>query len=533
MIEDLLTKLEKTVGPFNVENVHGDRAYIIVQRNQISAVTELLLSKGARLRYETGLDLGVDGFDLYYLFAFDGDRTTTHVIVKVRLPREEPAVASMATLTPQASWAERELMEMLGIKFVGHPDPRHLWLPHEWPARPEAGNTDNEAIMRPQGAVANLLPIGPYHPATLDSNLFRIEVDGEQVKGIDIKIGYNHRGIVKLFEGRDYYKGIFLAERICGICNCAHTTTYCTAVEEMANVETPLRARYIRMLMVELERIQNHFLWLGLFCNIVGFTTGFMLSWRARETVQDAMELVSGQRITHAMNTIGGVRKDVPNETASKILASLRDVRQKAHHLEGILLENPIIRDRTVGIGTLDPQAARTLGALGPTIRGSGCRIDVRLNDPYLAYNDVDWHIVTNDGCDAYARMVVRIEEMFVSLDICEQALTHLPDVSGELAAKGFIIERSPGTAHVEAPRGEVLYLVVADDYAQNMPQAVRIRTPTYHNLPLLNTLLVGSEVGDVPVILSSIDPCLACTDRLTEVKRTQTRVEYAWSWNG
>ncbi|MGZ4947749.1 MAG: hydrogenase large subunit [Halobacteriota archaeon] len=533
MIEDLLTKLEKTVGPFNVENVHGDRAYIIVQRNQISAVTELLLSKGARLRYETGLDLGVDGFDLYYLFAFDGDRTTTHVIVKVRLPREEPAVASMATLTPQASWAERELMEMLGIKFVGHPDPRHLWLPHEWPARPEAGNTDNEAIMRPQGAVANLLPIGPYHPATLDSNLFRIEVDGEQVKGIDIKIGYNHRGIVKLFEGRDYYKGIFLAERICGICNCAHTTTYCTAVEEMANVETPLRARYIRMLMVELERIQNHFLWLGLFCNIVGFTTGFMLSWRARETVQDAMELVSGQRITHAMNTIGGVRKDVPNETASKILASLRDVRQKAHHLEGILLENPIIRDRTVGIGTLDPQAARTLGALGPTIRGSGCRIDVRLNDPYLAYNDVDWHIVTNDGCDAYARMVVRIEEMFVSLDICEQALTHLPDVSGELAAKGFIIERSPGTAHVEAPRGEVLYLVVADDYAQNMPQAVRIRTPTYHNLPLLNTLLVGSEVGDVPVILSSIDPCLACTDRLTEVKRTQTSVEYAWSWNG
>ncbi|MGZ4919323.1 MAG: hydrogenase large subunit [Halobacteriota archaeon] len=533
MIEDLLTKLEKTVGPFNVENVHGDRAYIIVQRNQISAVTELLLSQGARLRYETGLDLGVDGFDLYYLFAFDGDRTTTHVIVKVRLPREEPAVASMATLTPQASWAERELMEMLGIKFVGHPDPRHLWLPHEWPARPEAGNTDNEAIMRPQGAVANLLPIGPYHPATLDSNLFRIEVDGEQVKGIDIKIGYNHRGIVKLFEGRDYYKGIFLAERICGICNCAHTTTYCTAVEEMANVETPLRARYIRMLMVELERIQNHFLWLGLFCNIVGFTTGFMLSWRARETVQDAMELVSGQRITHAMNTIGGVRKDVPNETASKILASLRDVRQKAHHLEGILLENPIIRDRTVSIGTLDPQAARTLGALGPTIRGSGCRIDVRLNDPYLAYNDVDWHIVTNDGCDAYARMVVRIEEMFVSLDICEQALTHLPDVSGELAAKGFIIERSPGTAHVEAPRGEVLYLVVADDYAQNMPQAVRIRTPTYHNLPLLNTLLVGSEVGDVPVILSSIDPCLACTDRLTEVKRTQTRVEYAWSWNG
>ncbi|MGZ7180565.1 MAG: NADH-quinone oxidoreductase subunit D-related protein, partial [Halobacteriota archaeon] len=137
------------------------------------------------------------------------------------------------------------------------------------------------------------------------------------------------------------------------------------------------------------------------------------------------------------------------------------------------------------------------------------------------------------DGCDAYARMVVRIEEMFVSLDICEQALTRLPDVTGDLAAKGFIIERSPGTAHVEAPRGEVLYLVVADDYAQNMPQAVRIRTPTYHNLPLLNTLLIGSEVGDVPVILSSIDPCLACTDRLTEVNRTRTSVEYAWSWNG
>ncbi|MGZ4917247.1 MAG: hydrogenase large subunit [Halobacteriota archaeon] len=533
MIEDVLAKLEGAVGPFNVEEVRGDQAYITVRHDQISAATTFLLSHGARLPYETGLDVGVDGFDLYYLFTFEGDHATTHVTIRVRLPRDEPAIASMAALTPQASWAERELMEMLGIKFIGHPDPRHLWLPHEWPQRPEAGNTDNEAIMRPQGAVANLLPIGPYHPATLDSNLFRIEVDGERVKGIDIKIGYNHRGIVKLFEGRDYHKGIFLAERVCGICNCAHTTTYCTAVEELANVEIPPRARYIRMLMVELERIQNHFLWLGLFCNSVGFTTGFMLSWRARETVQDAMELVSGQRITHAMNTIGGVRKDVPSETASKILTLLHDVRQKAHHLEGILLENQIIRDRTVGIGMLDPQAARTLGALGPTIRGSGCRIDVRLNDSYLAYNDVNWHIVTNDGCDAYARMVVRIEEMFVSLNVCEQALTHLSEMTGELAAKGFTIERPLGTAHVEAPRGEVLYLVAADNYTQNMPQAVRIRTPTYHNLPLLDTLLVGSEVGDVPVILSSIDPCLACTDRLTEVKRTRTSVEYAWSWNG
>ncbi len=533
MIEGILAKLEGAVGPFDVENVRGDRAHITLRLDQVSAATKLLLSEGARLPYETGLDLGVDGFDLYYLFAFERDHATTLVIIRARLPREEPVVASLAALTPQASWAERELMEMLGINFVGHPDPRHLWLSHEWPELPEAGNTDNEAIMRPQGAVANLIPIGPYHPATLDSNLFRIEVDRERVKGIDIKIGYNHRGIVKLFEGRDYHKGIFLAERICGICNCAHTTTYCTAVEEMANVQIPLRARYIRMLMLELERIQNHFLWLGLFSNMVGFTTGFMLSWRARETVQDAMELVSGQRITHAMNTIGGVRKDVPSETTLKTLRLLRDVRQKAHHLEGILLENPIIRDRTVGVGTLDPQLARTLGALGPTIRGSGCRIDVRLNDPYLAYDDVDWHIVTNNGCDAYARMVVRIEEMFVSLDICEQALTYLPDVTGDLAAKGFTIERTLGTAHVEAPRGEVLYLVVADEYTQNMPQAVRIRTPTYHNLPLLNTLLVGSEVGDVPVILSSIDPCLACTDRLTEVKRTPTTVEYAWAWNG
>ncbi len=533
MIADVLVNLEREVGHFTVETTHGEQAYVSLRHDQISAATKYLLSHGARLSYETGFDAGVEGFVLYYLFSFEGEHTTTRLIIGVRLPREQTTIASMAALTPQASWAERELMEMLGLTFSGHPDPRHLWLPHEWPKLPEAGNTDNEAIMRPQGAVANLLPIGPYHPATLDSNLFRIEVDGEQVKAIDIKIGYNHRGIVKLFEGRDYYKGIFLAERICGICNCAHTTTYCTAVEEMANVDVPLRARYIRMLMVELERIQNHFLWLGLFCNTVGFTTGFMLSWRARETVQDVMELVSGQRITHAMNTIGGVRRDVSNETTSKMLTLLRDVRQKADHLEGILLENPIIRDRTVGVGTLDPQTARTLGALGPTTRGSGRRIDVRLNDPYLAYNDVDWHIVTNNGCDAYARMVVRIEEMFVSLDICEQSLAQLNDTTGALAATGFTIERSLGTAHVEAPRGEVLYLVVADDYTQNMPQGVRVRTPTYHNLPLLTTLLIGSEVGDVPVILSSIDPCLACTDRLTEVNRTRTSVEYAWSWNG
>ncbi|MDD1721183.1 MAG: NADH-quinone oxidoreductase subunit C [Euryarchaeota archaeon] len=511
----------------------AERPLLDIPSEQLPQVAGELLSKGARLVYETGIDMGVDGFDLFYFFSSDGERTSPQTLLRVRVPREDPVIASLASITPQASWAEREVMEMLGVRFTGHPDPRHLWLPYEWPRPAEADYQRNEAIMRPKGAAANLLPIGPYHPATLDSNLFRMTVEGETILDIDIKIGYNHRGIIKLFEGRDYHKGMFLAERVCGICNCAHTTTYCTAVEQMAAVEVPARAKYIRMLMVELERIQNHFLWLGLFVNVMGFTTGFMLSWRAREVVQDTMELVSGQRISHGMNTIGGVRKDIPSAVSSQVAQLLEDIRGKVAHLERIILENPVISDRARSIGTLSPKTASEYGALGPVMRGSGNRVDVRLNKPYLAYNDVDWHIVTDRGCDAYARMLVRIGEMHVSLDICKQALDNLKAMPTELAVKGFTIEKPYGLAQVEAPRGEVVYLIAASEYMPNMPLAVRIRTPTYNNLPLLKTLLVGCDVGDVPVILSSIDPCFACTDRLTEVSKTHNRVEFAWTWNG
>ncbi len=233
------------------------------------------------------------------------------------------------------------------------------------------------------GSIINVV-IGPQHPALKEPERFILEVEGEQVVKAVPRIGYVHRGIEKAMENRTYLQDLYLAERICGICSHAHTTCYVQTVEDLMGIEAPQRARHIRTIIAELERIHSHLLWLGVVAHEVGFDTFFMYVWRDREIIMDLLEEISGNRVNYAMNTIGGVRRDINEEKASKINRALNLIEEKVKKYIPILQKEQTLLKRTVGVGYLSSIDALKYNAVGPMARASGVKRDVRRDDLML-----------------------------------------------------------------------------------------------------------------------------------------------------
>ena len=488
------------------------RVYVEMRKERLLEVSKLLLEKfEARLVHINVIDLGIDGFKAVYSFGLDHLEKSLHINIVVRAPREDPRFPSLTPMTAQAEWAEREAMELLGVTFEGHPNPRRLFLPYEWPKPVESGWVPLKA--KPTVPEAAVVPLGPYHPALIEGEYFRLRVDGEEIVDADLKMGFKHRGIMKLFEDRSYWRGVYLSERICGICSHAHTTAFTRTVEMVAGIEIPERALYIRSLIAELERIHSHLLWLGVAGDLVGFKSLFMWVWREREHVQDILELLTGNRCHYAMNTIGGVRRDISEEQAKKALSRLEDLRAGLKRVLDAVYDNPVLRARTEDVGVLKLPDAVDGGAVGPTARASGWRIDVRADDPYAAYEDLSWDVVVDEGKDVWARMVVRVKEALISADMCRQCLEALTKMKGEIRSEVSEFGEGEALGKTEAPRGELAYYVVSDGSIR--PYAVRVRTPSYRNNALLPVMLRGYTLADAPIIIGSIDPCYACTDRV------------------
>jgi len=321
------------------------------------------------------------------------------------------------------------------VKVQGHPNPTHLWLPLNWEDmylgdRPEADHETERInaappVTTPRDNIVTLpvtaIPYGPYHPAFIESNFLKMSVEDEVVRKADLKLGFNHRSVIKLMERRDYYKDIFLAERICGFCNAHHVVTFARSVEDIAGVQVPEKAQLARTLLCEMERIQSHILAIGLIGDLTGFRTMLMQSLRVREDMQDSLEVISGQRITHGLITIGGIRRDVTPTQADFILDKLKIMKKTVPELFDQALSNDVLVGRLKNVGVLSLENSVKLGAVGPTARGSGLRIDVRKNSPYDAYDAVDWDIVTENGGDCLARMKVKMREVLMSMHIAEQ----------------------------------------------------------------------------------------------------------------
>lgn len=360
------------------------------------------------------------------------------------------------------------------------------------------------------------LPIGPQHPALAEPIHFRLKVDGESVVGAEMHLGYNHRGIEKALESRQWFKGVFLSGRICGICSQSHTNCYSQGIEKLAGIVIPDRGKYVRTIFAELERIHSHMLLLAVAGHTIGFDTAFHYIWRDREYALEIMELLSGKRIQHDFNTIGGVRWDISEDQTAKINRNLDRIDERAKHYLKIFTKDRMIKKRMKGIGKLSAKDAEELGVLGPIARASGLKSDLRTHG-YSAYGDLSFKPIIGTEGDNMERMVVRMKEIRSSVKIIRDCLTNLP--KGEIRTKLPLVlnveKGKESTSRIEAPRGELIYYLKS---AGMTPERVKIRTPTFANFSCIGKILEGTQVADAPITIATLDPCIACCDRMTVV---------------
>ena len=356
-----------------------------------------------------------------------------------------------------------------------------------------------------------VVPFGPQHPVLAEPIQLQLSLQDEVVTEAVLGLGYVHRGIEAEAERRPFDKDLALLERVCGICSAAHGVAYAQAIEALAGVEVPRRARLLRVFFFELTRIHSHLLWLGLAADSIGFEALFQSCWRIREGVLDLFSATAGARVIIAITALGGARVDIPDRKLPAVRAALDEVERGLADIAPFVLDNEAVAARLAGVGRISRQDAIELGVVGPTARASGVVADVRTSR-YAAHDELPVEPIVESGGDALARVVVRWRELYQSLDLCRAALDRLDGLAGPLRAHVPPVLRGEATSRVEAPRGELFYYVAAD--GERHPTRVRIRTPTFANLPAVLRMMPGTEMAAVPVALLSIDPCLSCTER-------------------
>ena len=449
-----------------------------------------------------------------------------YVLLKTYLDPDNPVFPSVASKLPASLWIEREVRDLLGFIPQGHPDLRRLILPEDWPegVYPLRKDMDykhspiaeTKVEFKEKPPETSLVPMGPAHMGITEPAHFRLFVKGEEIVDVDYRGFYSHRGIEKIGEGRlTYNQVVFIAQRICGICGYQHNVSYCMAVENIADVDVPDRARYIRTLFLELERIHNHLMWAGIAAHLVGYDTGFMHAWRIREPVMWLSERLSGGRKTYALNIIGGVRRDLLDYRKEKALEVLNQIRKESKKFVELLTSTNTLVKRAEGVGILRYDVAKAYSVLGPTARASGRRIDTRKDQDTsrsTAYSEVDFKVPVYKEGDVLARILVRMDELFESIWIAEQILDQMP--GGDIFTPvRDVPEYEEALGFTEAHRGEVIHYVMTGE--KNKLYRWKVRAPTYNNLPAVPEMLKGYHVADAPLIIASIDPCYSCTERV------------------
>ncbi|MDR0993276.1 MAG: nickel-dependent hydrogenase large subunit [Verrucomicrobiota bacterium] len=367
--------------------------------------------------------------------------------------------------------------------------------------------------------------IGPTHPAFKEPIQLVFDLCGETILKANFAPGQAHRGVEWMGTRRNPVQVLYLAERLCGICGITHSLAFARAVEQIAGIQVPPRAHYIRSIACELERIHSHLLWAGVAAHELGFDSLFYLTWRARERVMDLMEAFTGNRVHYALIQIGGVRRDLSEDMILKIKETLDYYAGVYDELRTCLLEDSSVRLRCRDVGILTATEALELCAVGPTARASGVPSDIRRDHPYAAYADVEvTSVLPNQYTgeirgDVYDRIVVRVLELQQSVKLIRGFLDQLPE--GDLLAIPKImvllakLKKAEGEAvglH-EAPRGEVAHYVRMGG-AETIA-AWKVKASSYSNYMSWVPMLVGEQVADIPIIAASIDPCISCTDRV------------------
>jgi formate hydrogenlyase subunit 5 len=523
--QDALTLFSEKLGKriLQVQPLQLGKAYVRVNPEDHRDALNVLLEadENAGLSALTGVDLG-KAIELMYHIRTNG----TIITIRTEVSKENAKIKSITDLVPGASFHERELADLFGVTVEGHPNPKRLVLPDNWPKKVFplrkdaelsniANNSEDPVDLDEKQLTDCEVPVnivvGPQHPALLEPEKFSLKVDGETVKEVEPRIGYVHRGIEKAAEQRTFLQDTYLVERICGICNSCHATCFCQAVETIMGTSIPHRAQYLRTIVLELNRIQSHMLLLGHAGLEIGYETLFQYMWRDREFVMDMMESLTGNRVMASFITIGGVRRDIKEESIPKIKGDLANLKNRMNFYKHLFESDVTLKMRTQKVGALNKKDAIKLCVVGPVARGSGVNMDVRKDEPYVAYGEMPFNIVTYNEGDSWARLMVRLDEINESIKIIEYALDNLP--SGPYRVRvPRVVPSGEAISRVEAPRGELFYYVKSNGSAY--PERVKVRTPTFANILSFVHIAKGGNIADVPASLVSLDPCFSCTDR-------------------
>ena len=472
--------------------------------------------------------------------AEEGKISPKSIFVRTYLPNSDLTLDSVEDIFPVALLYESELQESYGIKFNLQKGRMSLLLPDNFP--------DTLYPMRKEVSISHIkeeldrlnigltssdsctlsdtytMAVGPQHPTHKEPIRFEFHIEGEEIKDVGVRIGFNYRGIEKALEAGTWIQNLYLIERICGICSSAHQLAYVTTVEKIIGIvnEVPEKAYWLRSLFGELERIHSHMLWYGVLAHDGGFDLMFHQSWRDREIVMDILEEISGNRVNYSIETIGGVRRDVNADVRRKILDKLLHLKEQVLAHQEILEKETTFLARLEGIGTLSHSDALKHNVVGPTARASGINYDLRKEIPYAAYKEIPFQKQTENGGDLYSSLLVRIRETIESVEMCIYILLNLPTGENAIQFKNRVPE---GVAHtsVEAPRGEDFHFIRS--LGGKNPDRHKIRAPTLTNLGSLLKRFENMQVADIPMIIRLIDPCIGCMERVSFIDAKSKKI--------
>ncbi len=362
------------------------------------------------------------------------------------------------------------------------------------------------------------MKIGPYHPLVIEPEMYQVTISNGKVTDVLIDMGYTHRGIERLMQTKTIKQSLFLAERVCGLCSQAHSTAYCQAVENVFGLEIPPRAKYLRTIVFELDRLHSHYMWFALLAHTMHESESFMTLLNARENLMDLIEALCGNRVHFSVNTIGGIRRDAPEGVLKAILAKTGEFSKISN--EAMKLTKAL-KPKISGIGLLPRNKARAFSVVGPILRASGVNSDIRRDDDYLVYGDLDFDVIVEDGCDVYSRAMVRAREIDETIKILEQLVRQTP--GGEILAEVGKPPVGEDCGRVEAPRGELIYYARLN--GTNYPERIKLRPPSYVNVRSVPEMLRGEKVENIPPILESLDRCISCTNRISLVDEKTGKV--------
>jgi len=450
------------------------------------------------------------------------------VTLLVSVDGSRPEVPSLTTAIPAANWHEREMQDLFGIVPVGHPDPRPLVVHDGWPQGifplRKAFDGSRRVPVNPAAEFPHLvaegegvfeIPVGPIHAGIIEPGHFRFTSVGETVLHLDARLFYTHRGLEKRMEGLSPLDAFSVAERICGVCSVAHGLGYCEALEQIARVDAPRRARLIRSVALELERLYNHVGDIGNICAGASFHYGTATGLRMKEALQQMNERLAGNRFLRGLLVPGGVRLDLSDDLVADLAATLQVTLSGLDGLMGRIEANPTVVDRLDDTGLLQRQAALDLAVAGVAARASGVDRDARRDHPHGALagpTPPDVRVVTASEGDAMARMTVRALEARESIRLIGEFIRQLEPGPLHVAVADPLPGGRIGISAIESPRGEAVHWLRTD--ASGRVDRYHLRSPSYHNWPAVALAAETAIVPDFPLVNKSFELCYSCTDR-------------------